>query len=193
MRGITSTNYNIQSLDDMKKDLIDWQNNLEKDINQFESLVKKLETDTWKNTSKFDKFRVCAMRCIKFLKTAHIDIKNINSEINNKITETQVKQLRHIGCIANELNQEIGIAKNQCNRGNLEQIESDLYCTLRDTVFDLIDLESLSTRLSDFVDEKELNLLNWNKKNAMWTKGNTIITLIGIIVSIVICIVTVIK
>ena len=32
MRGLISTNYDIQSLDDMKEDLLNWQNGLEEDI-----------------------------------------------------------------------------------------------------------------------------------------------------------------
>ena len=44
MRGLISTNYDIQSLDDMKEDLLNWQNALEEDIKKSQEIIDNLNS-----------------------------------------------------------------------------------------------------------------------------------------------------
>ena len=137
MRGLISTNYDIQSLDDMKEDLLNWQNALEEDIKKSQEIIDNLNSCIWQKISTADRFRVCAMRCFIFLKTSLKDIKIVNDEINKSVTERHILLLQHIGKCANELNQEIGLEKHQGDRLCIEDLEMSLYEILRNMIYDL--------------------------------------------------------
>lgn len=66
MRGLISTNYDIQSLDDMKEDLLNWQNALEEDIKKSQEIIDNLNSCIWQKISNVDRFRACAMKCFIF-------------------------------------------------------------------------------------------------------------------------------
>ena len=183
MRGLISTNYDIQSLDDMKEDLLNWQNALEEDIKKSQEIIDNLNSCIWQKISTADRFRVCAMKCFIFLKTSLKDIKIVNDEINKSVTERHILLLQHIGKCANELNQEIGLEKHQGDRLYIEDLEMSLYEILRDMIYDLIDLQALSERLKSYVGEKNMEK-NWNKEGVIWSKRNAIIALVGIIIAI---------
>lgn len=183
MRGLISTNYDIQSLDDMKEDLLNWQNALEEDIKKSQEIIDNLNSCIWQKISTADRFRVCAMKCFIFLKTSLKDIKIVNDEINKSVTERHILLLQHIGKYANELNQEIGLEKHQGDRLYIEDLEMSLYEILRNMIHDLIDLQALSERLKSYVGEKNMEK-NWNKEGAIWSKRNAIIALVGIIIAI---------
>ena len=91
--------------------------------------------------------------------------------------------MQHIGKCADELNQEIGLAKNQGDRQHIDDLEMSLYEILRDMIYDLIDLQALSERLKSYVGEKNMGI-NWNQEGAIWSKRNAIIALVGIIIAI---------
>ncbi len=183
MRGLISTNYDIQSLDDMKEDLLNWQNALEEDIKKSQEIIDNLNSCIWQKISNVDRFRACAMKCFIFLKTSLKDIKIVNDEINKSVTERHILLLQHIGKCADELNQEIGLAKNQGDRQYIDDLEMSLYEILRDMIYDLIDLQALSERLKSYVGEKNMGI-NWNQEGAIWSKRNAIIALVGIIIAI---------
>lgn len=183
MRGLISTNYDIQSLDDMKEDLLNWQNALEEDIKKSQEIIDNLNSCIWQKISNVDRFRACAMKCFIFLKTSLKDIKIVNDEINKSVTERHILLLQHIGKCADELNQEIGLAKNQGDRQYIDDLEMSLYEILRDMIYDLIDLQALSERLKSYVGEKNMEK-NWNQEGAIWSKRNAIIALVGIIIAI---------
>lgn len=183
MRGLISTNYDIQSLDDMKEDLLNWQNALEEDIKKSQEIIDNLNSCIWQKISNVDRFRACAMKCFIFLKTSLKDIKIVNYEINKSVTERHILLLQHIGKCADELNQEIGLAKNQGDRQYIDDLEMSLYEILRDMIYDLIDLQALSERLKSYVGEKNMGI-NWNQEGAIWSKRNAIIALVGIIIAI---------
>lgn len=183
MRGLISTNYDIQSLDDMKEDLLKWQNALEEDIKKSQEIIDNLNSCIWQKISNVDRFRACAMKCFIFLKTSLKDIKIVNDEINKSVTERHILLLQHIGKCADELNQEIGLAKNQGDRQYIDDLEMSLYEILRDMIYDLIDLQALSERLKSYVGEKNMGI-NWNQEGAIWSKRNAIIALVGIIIAI---------
>lgn len=183
MRGLISTNYDIQSLDDMKEDLLNWQNALEEDIKKSQEIIDNLNSCIWQKISNVDRFRACAMKCFIFLKTSLKDIKIVNDEINKSVTERHILLLQHIGKCADELNQEIGLAKNQGDRQYIDDLEMSLYEILRNMIHDLIDLQALSERLKSYVGEKNMGI-NWNQEGAIWSKRNAIIALVGIIIAI---------
>lgn len=183
MRGLISTNYDIQSLDDMKEDLLNWQNALEEDIKKSQEIIDNLNSCIWQKISNVDRFRACAMKCFIFFKTSLKDIKIVNDEINKSVTERHILLLQHIGKCADELNQEIGLAKNQGDRQYIDDLEMSLYEILRDMIYDLIDLQALSERLKSYVGEKNMGI-NWNQEGAIWSKRNAIIALVGIIIAI---------
>ena len=183
MRGLISTNYDIQSLDDMREDLLNWQNALEEDIKKSQEIIDNLNSCIWQKISNVDRFRACAMKCFIFLKTSLKDIKIVNDEINKSVTERHILLLQHIGKCADELNQEIGLAKNQGDRQYIDDLEMSLYEILRDMIYDLIDLQALSERLKSYVGEKNMGI-NWNQEGAIWSKRNAIIALVGIIIAI---------
>lgn len=184
MRGLISTNYDIQSLDDIKEDLINWQRALEEDIDLSETLINSLNTETWKNVSNWDKLKSCIKKSLFFLKTSLKDISQINSEINVKIIQRHVKILRHIGDEASNLNFEIGQAKNNGDRFSLDSQEEKLYSVIRNMLYDLIDLQPLSERLENYIDDAMI------KDKMDWTKISAIVAIVGVVVTIVFGIVT---
>ena len=178
MRGLTSTNYDIQALDVMKKDLLEWQKALEEDINKSEIIINSLKMNIWKQISGGDKLRICIEKSVLFLKTSLKDISQVNSEINIKIQQRHVKTLRHIGDEAVTLNAEIGQARNNGDRFSLDNKEEELYGIVRDMLHDLIDLQSLSERLDNYIGDYVMNKTNWTKIGALATIVSVIVAIV---------------
>lgn len=156
MRNMFETDYSHQSLKDIKKDLKDYFKNILEENKNSQKYIDELGTD-WQNLG-YDNFHVSACRCKKLLETALEDIKYVLSEIDEEIKENHVNVLKRIGDNGFNFNKEIGQAKGLGGRYLADGAEYDLYCTLRDSMFDLIDLVELSSRLKDFVGKKKKHI-----------------------------------
>lgn len=156
MRNMFETDYSHQSLKDIKKDLKDYFKNILEENKNSQKYIDELGTD-WQNLG-YDNFHVSACRCKKLLETALEDIKYVLSEIDEEIKENHVNVLKRIGDNGFNFNKEIGQAKGLGGRYLADGAEYDLYCTLRDSMFDLIDLVELSNRLKDFVGKKKKHI-----------------------------------
>lgn len=156
MRDMFETDYSHQSLKDIKNDLKDYIEIISEENNISQKYIDELGTD-WENLG-YDDFHVSACRCKKLLETALEDIKYVLSEIDEEIKENHVNVLKRIGDNGFNFNKEIGQAKGLGGRYLADGAEYDLYCTLRDSMFDLIDLVELSNRLKDFVGKKKKHI-----------------------------------
>lgn len=175
MRDMFETDYSHQSLNDIKNDLKDYIEIISEENNISQKYIDELGTD-WENLG-YDDFHVSACRCKKLLETALEDIKYVLSEIDEEIKENHVNILKRIGINGSNFNKEIGQAKGLGGRHLADGAEYELYCKLRDSMINLIDLSDLSNRLKDFVGKK--------KKHIPWgTIFSNFIAFLALIVSI---------
>lgn len=149
-RNLILTDYKYQSLDEIKKDLIQWEKDIKISLAKAKKMLINLEKDKdWSNLNG-DGFKNTSYKCFELLTSAYNDISLILKEMKQEVKEYHPKLLRRLGDEGSKLNEKIGIAKHQGGR-YLSDSEYDLYGELRDSVYNLVDLQSVSERLTDFV------------------------------------------
>ena len=149
-RNLVLTKYTYQSFNEIIKDLKQWQKNINTSLKKINSELSVLEKDNDWNSLYGDEFKNTAYKCFMLLKSAQKDISLVLKEMCKEVKEYHPKLLRRLGDEGSMLNEKIGIAKHQGGR-NLSDIEYNLYGELRESVYDLVDLQCVAERLKDFV------------------------------------------
>jgi hypothetical protein len=153
------TNYEHQSIEDMKHDLRDWLSSLTEVLDFLTGSVDKLKTSGyWDKTVTYDIAGLFG-DSIKFYETSIGEITEIIAGINTEIEPHHINRVRALGKSANELNRRFGYV---WHRGDVHKdyenpefsIVEQMYGRGRDMAVDMMDLTNLAVRLEDFVGRK---------------------------------------
>jgi len=186
VRGLMAggTDYSNQSLDDLVKDINNWQKNIEEVLNEFEEYVSNLERNNYWEMVDFD-FKALHYSVERFFKSSLKDLKEINDGINSEIKNYHVKLALNMGKTADDYYRRYGdiwhSGQIQKDFGDSKfMILEKLYNEGRGMVADMIDLWNLSNRLEDFVgrdvkNSKEINTNNFygDVKNLQQNYGDS--------------------
>lgn len=176
-RSIFLTDYSHQPITEIKKDLLEWIDSINKTLIQANKILNELGKD-WELLGA-DDFRICALTSIQLLETAKDDISFVSEEMKNEIKDYHVRLLKKLGVKGSELNKEIGLAKHRGGR-RINDKEYALYTLLRNSVYNLVDLQELSARLNDFVGVKKRIVPWFNILNTIIALGALVVAVIAL-------------
>lgn len=149
------SDYSHQSLDDIKIDLHDWDTFIKDTLAKMNNCLDQLEpTEYWKQFD-FD-FKAVVYSVKKMFETAIHDISEVLEGIDQEIKDYHVRIIRNLGDQGAEFYRTFGkvwhsgdVRKEYGQR--LFMLVENIYGNGRDMAADLIDLQNLSERLTDFV------------------------------------------
>lgn len=150
------TSYEMQSLQDINKDLDKWKKYSQKTFSFFEEQLTYLNNQNYIKNIPYDLKMIFFQTC-SAAKTIINDIEIIEISINNnRITNREVELLKNIGVISIKLNQEYGLIYHEdtlwheYDNSNFK-IAEDLYGTGRDYFVTLQDASNAAERLKQYI------------------------------------------
>ncbi|MGR9047091.1 hypothetical protein ACQ4XT_00295 [Halobacillus faecis] len=151
---VGSTDYGNQSLEDIRKDLIQWINSLEETIQDFNAAIEDLESNGMWTSLDYD-FKSSSLSLIRFFNTAITDIKNVIDGIDSEIKEYHINLVMNLGQKAHELyelHRKIWrqVPNKQYGNPNFRHVEK-LYEEGSNMTGDMFDLNNVAPRLKQFV------------------------------------------
>lgn len=149
-RNLILTSYTNQSFQEICHDLTEWKKDIQKELQNANNILKDMEKDKDWNNLYGDKFKNAVYESKTLLETAEHDISLVLKEMKKEVKEYHPKLLKRLGDEGARLNEKFGVAKHEKWK-ELSDIENKIYAELRDSVCNLVDLQCVAERLTDFV------------------------------------------